>query len=180
MSTPNESKALENLEARISRLEDIEAIKQLIARYAEASDKQNDPDLMVPLFTKDGALDIGSDYGRYQGHEVLRAFFLTAPKIISWSLHYNIPSIIEVSDDGKSATASWYLWELANMPDPVKDEEVPVWIGGTYTSDLVKEEDGEWRWTEVRLKMELMSPYEHGWVKKPWHDLGRPSDSIEE
>jgi SnoaL-like domain len=172
MSTPT----LENLAARLQRLEEIEAIKQLISRYAQASDRHNHPDYMLPLFTEDGALDVGSGYGRYQGHEVLREFFLGTPKIISWSLHYNISPMIDVAGDGKTAHAFWYLWELANMPDPKRGGEVAVWIGGTYDSDVVKEADGQWRFKEIRLKMELMSPYDQGWVKQPWHELGRPGE----
>jgi uncharacterized protein (TIGR02246 family) len=162
--------SLRRLAARIQRLEDIEAIKQLIARYAQASDRHNDPDLMLPLFTEDGVLDVGSGYGRYQGHEALRKFFLEAPKIISWSLHYNISPVIEISEDGQTAHAFWYLWELANMPDQKTGEQVPVWIAGTYTSDVVKRGDGQWRFKQVRLRMELISPYSEGWVKKRWHD----------
>ncbi|HKZ79377.1 MAG TPA: nuclear transport factor 2 family protein [Pyrinomonadaceae bacterium] len=166
--------SLDNLAARIQRLEDIKAIEHLITRYAKASDKNNDPDLMLPLFTEDGALDVGSGYGRYQGHEVLRKFFSGTSSIISWSLHYNISPLIEVSEEGRTAQAFWYLWELANMPDSKTGGEEAVWIGGSYTSDLVKEEDGQWKFKEIRLKMEIMSPYSEGWVKKPWHDLGRP------
>ena len=175
MSAPmTKSTTTEDLARRIRRLEDIEAIKQLISRYSQASDKNNDPELMLPLFTEDGALDVGSGYGRFQGHDVLREFFLGTPKIISWSLHYNISPLVKIEVDGNSARAFWYLWELANMPDAKAEGEVAVWIGGTYDSDVVREDDGQWRFKEIRLKMELMSPYEEGWVKKPWHDLGRP------
>jgi uncharacterized protein (TIGR02246 family) len=173
-STSKEKGDAANLFARIQRLEDIKAIEHLITRYAKASDKNNDPELMLPLFTEDGALDVGSGYGRYQGHETLRKFFSGTSSIISWSLHYNISPLVEVGKDGKTASAFWYLWELANMPDAKTEGEEPVWIGGSYTSDLVKEEDGEWRFKEIHLKMEIMSPYSEGWVKKPWHDLGRP------
>ena len=164
----------ENLAVRLRRLEDISDIEHLIVRYAQASDTNNDPELMLPLFTKDGALDVGSGYGRFQGHEILRAFFASTSSIISWSLHYNVSHFAEVSEDGKTANAFWYLWELANMPDAKTGGEEAVWIGGSYTSDLVKEEDGQWRFKEIRLSMEIMSPYSEGWVRKPWHDLGRP------
>lgn len=167
--------SLENLAERIQRLEDIKAIEHLITRYAKASDKNNDPELMLPLFTEDGALDVGSGYGRFQGHDTLRKFFAGTSSIISWSLHYNISPFIEVAQDGKMANAFWYLWELANMPGARAGGEEAVWIGGSYTSDLVKEADGEWRFKEIRLAMEIMSPYSEGWVRKPFHDLGRPN-----
>lgn len=172
--TPQPEGTVASLARRIQRLEDIKEIEHLITRYAKASDKNNDPELMLPLFTVDGALDVGSGYGRFQGHEVLREFFAGTSSIISWSLHYNISPFVELAEDGKTAHAFWYLWELANMPDTKSGGEEPVWIGGSYTSDLVKEDDGRWRFKEIRLAMEIMSPYSEGWVKRPWHDLGRP------
>jgi uncharacterized protein (TIGR02246 family) len=178
-SLNRKSEAAEGLVARIQRLEDIEAIKQLIARYAMAADRQNNPDLMLQLFTEDGVLDVGSGYGRYQGREVLREFLSGTADIISWSLHFNISPLIEINEDGAGAAASWYLWEPANMPDPKTGGEIAVWIGGTYTSDVVKEHDGKWRFKEIRLRMEIMSPYDEGWVKKPWHELARPDDEDE-
>ena len=171
----HDAEGLEQLAARIQRLEDIHAINNLIVTYARASDRHNDPDLMVPLFTEDGALDVGSGYGRFQGHDVLRAFFLETPKIISFSLHYMISPQIEIGEDGRSARAFWYLWEPASMPDPATGREEAVWIGGTYDADLVKVDDGRWLFKEIRLKMEFMSPYGEGWARRPWHDFGRPA-----
>ncbi len=40
-----------SLEARITRLEDIEAIKQLKARYCEICDDDHDPERITSVFT---------------------------------------------------------------------------------------------------------------------------------
>ncbi|HKZ79387.1 MAG TPA: nuclear transport factor 2 family protein [Pyrinomonadaceae bacterium] len=172
-SRNKELPSLESLAARIQRLEDIEAIKYLLIRYAQGSDKHNDPDIMVPLFTEDAVFDIGSGYGTYVGHETIRKFLEGAPNIIKWSLHYMISPLIEVADDGQTAKVFCYLWELANMPNS-KGELEPVLIGGTYNNDAVKLPNGEWKFSVVRLRMEIMSPYYEGWVKKPFHDFGIP------
>ena len=42
-----------SVEQRLQRLEDIEAIKQLIARYMTAADHNGDPAMMTPCFTED-------------------------------------------------------------------------------------------------------------------------------
>ncbi len=165
-----EALTLESLAKRIQRFEDIEAIKYLLIRYAQGSDKKNDPDIMVPLFTEDGVFDVGSGYGTFVGHEVIRKFLEGAPNIINWSLHYMISPLIEVAEDGQSADVFCYLWEIANMPNG-KGELEPVLIGGTYQNDAVKLPNGEWRFKVVRLRMEIMSPYYEGWVKKPFHDF---------
>src|SRR3989304_9663889 len=114
-SRNKELPSLESLAARIQRLEDIEAIKYLLIRYAQGSDKHNDPDIMVPLFPEDAVFDIGSGYGTYVGHETIRKFLEGAPNIIKWSLHYMISPLIEVADDVQTAKVFCYLWEIANM-----------------------------------------------------------------
>src|SRR4029450_4718459 len=94
--------SLESLAARVQRLEDIEAITHLLIRYAQGSDKRNDPDIMVPLFTEDGIFDVGSGYGTYVGHAAIRKFLEGAPDIIRWSLHYMISPKIEIAGDGRT------------------------------------------------------------------------------
>ncbi|MBM3518297.1 MAG: hypothetical protein FJX56_10625, partial [Alphaproteobacteria bacterium] len=41
------------LEERITRLEDIEAIKRMLARYAQGADRNNDPNVLRELYTED-------------------------------------------------------------------------------------------------------------------------------
>lgn len=166
--------SLEDLAARIQRIDDKEAIEHLLVVYAQGSDKQNDPDIMVPLFTEDAVFDIGSGYGTYVGHQAIRKFLEGAPNIIKWSLHYMISPLIEIAEDGRTAKVFCYLWELANMENPNGQLE-PVLIGGTYHNDAMKLPNGEWRFSHVRLRMEIMSPFYQGWVKKPFHDFGVPA-----
>jgi len=166
--------SLEELAARVQRFEDKEAIENLLVVYAQASDKQNDPDIMVPLFTEDGVFDVGSGYGTYVGHAAIRKFLEGAPEIIKWSLHYMISPRIDLADDGQSAKVFCYLWEIANMENRNGELE-PVLIGGSYQNDAVKLPNDEWRFSHVRLSMEIMSPFYEGWVKKPFHDFGVPT-----
>ena len=170
-SKQNES--VESLAARVRRLEDIEDIKYLLVRYAQGSDQQNDPDIMVPLFTEEAVFDVGSGYGTYVGHEAIRKFLEGAPNIIKWSLHFMISPLVEVAEDGRTAKVFCYLWEIANMENRNGELE-PVLIGGTYHNDAVKLANGEWKFSVVRLRMEIMSPYYEGWVKRRFHDFGIP------
>ena len=48
------------LETRITRIEDIEAIKQLKARYCQASNDNHNPDSIAATFVEDGIWDGGS------------------------------------------------------------------------------------------------------------------------
>ena len=64
---------LEALERRIRRLEDLEAIKQLKARYAAYCDANYDADALADLFTSDAVWD-GGMLGRSEGREAIRQF----------------------------------------------------------------------------------------------------------
>ena len=65
---------LTDLERRIRALEDIEAIKQLKYRYADACDRGYDADTLADLFTEDAIWD-GGVFGRYDGREAIRELF---------------------------------------------------------------------------------------------------------
>ena len=65
---------MENLAARIDRLEAIEAIKQLKALYCEICDDGHNPDRIVSIFTKDGVWE-GKGIGRAEGHEQIAELF---------------------------------------------------------------------------------------------------------
>jgi hypothetical protein len=62
---------LEDLERRIQILEDIEAIRRLKARYADACDRGYDADTIASPFAEDAVWDAGT-FGRYEGREARR------------------------------------------------------------------------------------------------------------
>ena len=80
---------VQQLAARVQRLEDIEAIKLLVVRYAQGADRGNDPDIMVPLFADTGVWDGGERFGVYAGKEAIRQFLAESGAFIGWTLHYD-------------------------------------------------------------------------------------------
>ena len=45
-----------------------------------------------------------------------------------------------------------------------------VWLTGRYT-DRYRREDGVWKFAEVRLDCQTISPVEEGWVRRPfWNE----------
>lgn len=155
----------DDLAARVQRLEDIEAIRDIIVRYAQGADRNNDVDILMPLFADDAVWDAGERFGRYEGKEAIRQFLLGSHSFIGWTLHYMVSPAIKIADDGKMAQAFWYLWETANMPNATTHEPEAVWIGGTYDTTLAKE-NGQWKFTYVNLQIKLLTPYTEGWAKK--------------
>lgn len=154
------------LEREVRRLKDIEAIKQLRWDYSRACDDDHNPDRLVPMFTPDAVIVLNPPFsGEVRGHSALREMFANNARVngITWTLHYYLQPIIQVADDGHAAKATWYLWELAKMPD-AKGVEEPVWVAGEYFDDYVKEE-GVWKFSRIDVHVRLLSPYQDGWVK---------------
>lgn len=157
---------LDQLAARLQRLEDVEAIKRLITRYAQGADRGNDTDIMLPLFTDDGVWDGGERFGVHKGKSAIREFLSQTGSFIGWTLHYMVAPEVVVAPGGRTATAFWYLWETANMPNQASGQDEAFWIGGTYDAELVKPADENWRFSRLALNLKLLSAYNHGWAKK--------------
>ena len=100
---------------RLQRLEDIEAIQQLIARYAKAVDHNGDPALVAPLFTEDAVWHC-EGIGHWETRDgIVRDIRPNCTTFMPWAIHYMTQPIVEVAADGLSATANHYLWELGKV-----------------------------------------------------------------
>ena len=147
------------LEARIRRLEDIEALKQLKARYAAYCDDAYDADRLAPLFTEDAVWD-GGTMGRYEGREAIHAFFSSADQLVPFAIHHVTNPILEI--DGDRATGRWYLWQ----PCTLAQGNQGLWMAGRY-DDVYRREGELWRFQHVTVELRMLSPYEAGWARTP-------------
>ena len=155
-------------ETRLARLEAVEEIRVLKARYAAVCDEGYEPDGMRAIFTHDAVWDGGRRFGRHEGIDEIRAFFAGVSSQIVWALHYMLNPIIEIGDDLATATGSWYLWQ----PCTVVGAHGPqaVWLTGTY-ADRYRREGGSWRMSELLLDCQTISPFEEGWARRPfWNE----------
>ncbi len=161
-------------EQRLTRLEDYEAIKVVIATFARGADAGCDPAILRPIFTDDAVFDIGQFGSITGGDEIARQMHENADIGFNWTLHFLVSPIIEISeDDLDSAQVFYYLWEAAThrRRDGVTDA---YWIGGWYDARMVREADRRWRIRELQLTLKLLSPYGEGWRDMPasFDDLG--------
>lgn len=149
---------LEALEARIARLEDLEAIKQLKARYCEICDDDHNPDRITSVFADDGIWE-GRGIGQAQGHEAIRELFKRFQSMITFSQHMVMNPIIEV--DGDTAKGTWYFFG----PFTMAEGNQAKWQAVRYHEDYVKV-NGEWKIARLRVKGPgLSADYEKGWAK---------------
>ncbi|MCB1683417.1 MAG: nuclear transport factor 2 family protein [Pseudomonadales bacterium] len=145
------------LEQRIARLEDLEAIRQLKARYCEVCDDDHNPDRIITLFAEDGIWE-GRGIGRAEGHAQLRELFEGFRRSISFSQHMVMNPIIEVTGDRASGT--WYFFG----PFTFRQGNQAKWQAARYVDDYVKR-DGVWKFQHLRVKGPGMSAdYQSGWA----------------
>ena len=137
------------LEQRITRLEDIEAIKQLKARYAEICDDLHNPDRIASVFAEDAIWE-SPDFGVAKGHAEIRALFERFKAMFSFSQHNMMNPIITV--DGNRATGSWYIMG----PWTQTDDGSRKWYALRYDDDYVKV-GGEWKYAHLRVVLRMVS-----------------------
>ena len=138
---------LAELEKRITRIEDIEAIKQLKARYCEICDDGHNPDKIASVFAEDAIWE-SEDFGQAKGHDAIRELFHGFQKLFSFSQHNITNPIITV--DGKTATGSWYIMG----PWTLTENDKETWMTLKYDDDYVKV-NGEWKYQHLRAVLRM-------------------------
>ena len=145
------------LEQRLTRLEDLEAIKQLKARYCAIADEDHNPDKITTLFVEDGVWEGG--FGIAQGHEAIRQLFQRAQQRFSFSHHMVMNPIIEVA--ANRAQGTWYFFGLFT----VRETNEVRWLAVRYEEDYVKV-NGAWKYQYLRVHGRMSASYETGWAPK--------------
>lgn len=149
---------LSDLQARLGRLEDIEAIRQLKARYCALCDAGYDADGLAALFTADGVWDGGRTFGVAEGREAIRRHFQGASKRISIARHQVMNPIIEINGD--LATGEWLLFQPCTT-----GPGQAAWLAATYR-DRYRREGGVWLFAETTIDVAFFTPYDEGWAKQ--------------
>lgn len=135
------------LEKRITRMEDIEAIKQLKMRYSHICDDDHNPDVIASVFAEDGIWE-SDDFGKAVGHEEIRELFRGFKKMFNFSQHNMMNPIIEV--DGNRATGIWYIMGPWTLTEGNEEK----WMALRYDDDYVKV-DGEWKYQHLRVALRM-------------------------
>lgn len=157
---------LESIERRLSRLEDVEEIRNLKERYAHFCDQDYDPDGIASLFTEDAKFE-SNGLGNHYGREAIREFMGKVSSEILWAQHFMIAPRIDVAEDGLTATGTWYLLDLVTMTgldDPAKPDAVI--ITANYRDEYAKV-DGEWKFKSVLADIKMVSNLDRGWAAQP-------------
>jgi hypothetical protein len=157
---------MEELEARIRVLEDIEAIRKLKATYCYLCDAGLDDEKnlneLLSHFSDKAKVDFGlTPDSKWEGQEGLRVFLgQVVPGAVSFCMHMVHNPIIEVNGD--TATGKWYY----EAPTTDTSSNRAQWMAGAYLEEYVRE-NGEWKISFIRTEWNYISPYDEGWAKNP-------------
>jgi hypothetical protein len=152
--------ALDELEDRVTRLEDVERIERLeaIRAYYLAHSQWDD---LAALFAEDGAIEIALR-GAYVGPESVRRSLdlYTEPGIQDGLLHNHMQyqTVIHLGSDGRTANLRSRAFSIMGQ-----FEGYANWMGGVYENELVKGEDGVWRYSLDRQINTYFAAYAQGW-----------------
>ncbi len=138
------------LEERITRLEDIEAIKQLKFRYSHICDDGHNPAHIASVFAENGIWE-SKAFGVAKGHAEIEELFRGFEAMFSFSQHNMMNPIIEVN--GNTATGIWYIMG----PWDQKEDGKEVWLALRYDDDYVKT-NGEWKYSHLRADLRMNVP----------------------
>jgi hypothetical protein len=148
---------INELAKRVQRLEDIEAIKQLKAEYADACDDMYNPKRMRDLFTKDAVWDGESEgFGKYVGIEEVCKFFDGAKNTLLFGVHFFLQPRIKILSETE-AEGVFYLWQTSTMASG-KD----IFLAG-LEFDKYRKENGKWKMSNMRLKLFYAADIKQGW-----------------
>lgn len=138
------------LEERIQRLEDLRAIEECFSHYVNFCDRV-DPAGMASCFAENGKLSWGDIYptvirgGRQGIFEHLQSMLGSARTqshyVTNLQVHF-------VERDRAIAACHLYSWQ--EFKDATKKD---IYSFGRYETELVREADGEWRFSSFKLVM---------------------------
>ena len=159
---------MSELEARLGRIEDLEAIRRLKHfHYCHCVDRAvaGEKDAIegtVSRFTEDIVADF-TGFPLAEGREAVVDFFRRAvPSMLCYSQHYVFNEVIDISGDG--ATGLWYV----NCPVVFSDSDPlgrtgPGLVAGRYEEEYVRE-DGVWKWRRIVALLDVVGPADELWT----------------
>jgi uncharacterized protein (TIGR02246 family) len=128
----------EEIEARLRRLEDIQAIQQLFIDYGHYLDS-GDFDAYAALFAQEGEVQLGP-MGKAKGRDAIKALMAKSlDGLVGSSFHIISSPMISLKGDSASSEVMWTVVQRGEDGQPV----VPMI--GRHRDELVRDEDGRWR-----------------------------------
>ena len=163
---------LEDLQARITRLEDIKEIERLQKIYGYYHDYA-EWQKVVDLFSNNAESVEVADYAVYKGKEGIKRFYCDLlggkpPRPGMMSINMHLQGVVTVDPGAKTARGRWYGMAMEARPTMSlhEGELRQTWAHGVYENEYVKE-DGKWKIKKLYFNLKFRTPFEAGWLKTP-------------
>lgn len=135
--------SIQELEARVDRLESRVAIRELVTKYAVACDEHDIPKLQG-LFTADAVFKSPSSFMQSTGREAITSMFIEVLKTRGPGYHWTHDLIVNFGDDEDSATGVVYS-HAETTPNGV------VSVAAMKYKDKYRRESGVWYFQEREI-----------------------------
>jgi len=156
----------DSLEQRLQRIEAIDAIRQLKARYCQYADNPQYAREFADLFLQDAILDEGEDFMILHGREEIYRAHLATWQHTSLNQHFAVSPVINIREDG--ADGHWKLLQLITTQE--EGQAQAFWACGWYQEQYLHTADG-WKFQHVEARIHFCSRYEEGWAKNPFAEM---------
>jgi hypothetical protein len=165
---------LEELQARIQRLDDIKQVEQLQKIYGYYMD-YSEWEKVVDLFADDDPTVEEADRGVYRGKVGIRRYYVDLlgnggkPQRPGWlSIQFQLQGVVTIDVGATTAKGRWYAMGMEAKPTTSlhEGELRQTWISGVYENDYVKE-NGKWKIKKLHFYLTFRTPFEDGWLKVP-------------
>lgn len=165
-STRSEPRMSNELESRIRRIEDHQAITNLQATYSFLVDSFRFDEL-VELFEDDLVWEVGFDrMMTVTSKPALLEVLRKTEESTAMMVHMLTTPLIEI--DGDRATGSWYLFGMVTSKTP--DGEAARWVHGRYDNAYARVGE-QWKISRLSYRYTFLTPYDEGWAKTPMAPL---------
>jgi hypothetical protein len=172
---------LDELEAEVTRLEDINAIENLERMYGYYFDTRKMKEI-VDLFSEDTESVEIESHGQFLGKEGVRKMYLMGaggesvaepgqpavpprPRATGGgTVIIQIGGVVTIAPDGKTAKGRWHTWLAETFP--FAGVLGQYWLHGYYENEFVKE-NGKWLFTKLFWNTTFYTRFETGWMVQP-------------
>jgi hypothetical protein len=172
---------LEELEAEVTRLEDIQEIENLERIYGYYFDTRKMKEI-VDLFSENTESVEIESHGQFLGKEGVRKMYLqgaggegqsetSEPATTSrprapggGTVIIQLDGVVTAAPDGKTAKGRWHTWLAESFP--FAGVLGQYWLHGYYENEFVKE-DGKWLFKKLFWNTTFYTRFETGWLVQP-------------
>jgi SnoaL-like protein len=139
---------MSGLEERIERLEAAEELRALLATYASVVDNDKDVNRLRDLFTADAALENPT---RYEGRDAILEYYLGVMQALEASRHHVVNSSFEFETPTRVRHRGAFLAYVTRGG-------VTSLLCGDYDDEVVRGDDGRWRFRVKRNAIRVAHP----------------------